>query len=130
MIIKKHISKLNDFVAIKSVVIMSTMGCVFAFLVWSLLPLFFPKITDFVAYVSADIIQLVALPLIMVGQKIAIDNSSQNHSLLAERHDEIQETLEDIREVVKKLDEENELLKTIANNQQLILDKLDKPKRK
>ena len=130
MIIKKHISKLNDFVAIKSVVIMSTMGCVFAFLVWSLLPLFFPKITDFVAYVSADIIQLVALPLIMVGQKIATDNSSQNHSLLAERHDEIQETLEDIREVVKKLDEENELLKTIVNNQQLILDKLDKPKRK
>jgi hypothetical protein len=106
--LKYWISEFNKAVAIKSVVIMSTMACVFAFLIWSLLPLFFPNITDIVAYISADIIQLVALPLIMVGQKIAADNSAENHALLADRHDAIAETHDDIKEqldlINKKLD--------------------------
>ena len=59
--------RVNVAIALSTTKFMSTMLCVYLFFVWSLIPLLFPNTTNFVAYISADIIQLVALSLIMVG---------------------------------------------------------------
>ena len=83
---KSFLSNFSAKIALSSVVLMSTMSCVFAFFVWSLIPLIWPNATGIVAYVSADIIQLVALPLIMVGQKLANDNHQDQR---AENHEEV-----------------------------------------
>ena len=101
---------------------MSTMTCVFAFLVWSLIPLLFPRATEFVAYISADIIQLVALPLIMVGQKLASDASATNHANLSDRTTEMMDVLDSLHTLVKENDEELDELKTILATQQTIID--------
>ena len=65
---------------------MSTMGCALLLLVWAVLPLPFPWSTNVVAYVSQDVIQLVALSIIMVGTKVSEravrEQANQDHTML------------------------------------------------
>lgn len=49
---------------------MGSMTCVWLFFAWSLVPLMWPAMTALCMYVSSTVIQLVALPMIMVGQKL------------------------------------------------------------
>jgi len=76
----------NDWLARHTVSAMSSMICVYAFMAWSLLPSLDARWEQIVFYVSGGVIQLVALPLIMVGQKIeARENdrrSKQDHEML------------------------------------------------
>lgn len=60
----------NEKVAVIVVDFMESMTCVYLFLIWALIPTFFKETESFVFYVSGGIIQLVALPLIMVGQHL------------------------------------------------------------
>ena len=60
----------NNKIAVSVSSKISTMACVYIFLLWSLLPLVLPKTQDTVFYVSGGILQLVLLPLIMVGQSV------------------------------------------------------------
>ena len=89
------ISKINDSIALKTVAWMSSIWCVYFFFVWSMLPTMFPSLQDFVFYVSGGIIQLVALPLIMVGQNLT-GQAAEQHA--QEDHDHLVEILADIKE--------------------------------
>lgn len=64
------IHRINNNVALGMTLVFGSMWCAYAFLGWSLLPSIFPQTEQFVFYVSGGIVQLVALPLIMVGQNL------------------------------------------------------------
>lgn len=90
-----HIRAINDWLAIHCTMRVATMGCVWLFLLWSILPLIWPATRDTVFYVSGGILQLVLLPLIMVGQaKLSAASDEQR----AEDHVALLEILADMRE--------------------------------
>ncbi|MGG2383109.1 hypothetical protein, partial [Salmonella enterica] len=67
-----RIVKANENIAIKSTKWFGSMAMFWACFIWAILPLF-PALSgakDFILYVSAGIIQLVALPLILVGSNV------------------------------------------------------------
>jgi uncharacterized membrane protein len=101
------LSKINDSIALKTVAIMSSIWCVYAFLVWSLVPTLIPALQDFVFYVSGGIIQLVALPLIMVGQNLmgaaAEQRAQEDHEHLLEILKDIQEDHENLKIILASL---------------------------
>lgn len=92
-IIKKIKSKVfkefNRKIAVKTTLTVGTMGCVYIFLMWCILPLIFPSVQNVVFYVSSGILQLVLLPLIMVGNNIlserAETRSEQDHKMIMEQ---------------------------------------------
>jgi hypothetical protein len=94
------IQKINEFVAARATLLMSTMWCVYVFLIWSLLPLAFPHLQAVVFYVSGGVIQLVALPLIMVGQDVL---SRKSETRAQEDHDTIMAAFEEIKAMHKEL---------------------------
>ena len=67
----KKLEQINNSIAVNSVNSMSTMWCVYLFTVLGMYPLLVPSSLTFVQYLSGAIIQLVSLPLIMVGQRAA-----------------------------------------------------------
>ena len=58
----------------------STMACVYIFSMWSFLPLFWYASEPIVLYVSSGFLQLVLLPMIMVGQNL-LGNSQERRSI-------------------------------------------------
>lgn len=106
---KDIVSNLNNGIAVKTTVAMSTMWCVYVFTIWSLLPVAFHDLTNFCFYVSGGIIQLVALPLIMVGQKVmgakAEDRAERDHNALMEEIDLLKQVLCDNHEMLALLHE-------------------------
>lgn len=69
---KEKLTILNNKIAIKLTYFFGTMSMFWMAFVWAILPLI-PALSsykDMILYVSAGIIQLVALPLIMVGSKL------------------------------------------------------------
>lgn len=85
----------NDWLARHTVSAMSSMICVYIFVAWSLLPSVDSRWEQLVFYVSGGVIQLVALPLIMVGQKLeARENdrrSKQDHEMLTKIYEHLEE---------------------------------------
>ena len=102
-----NLSKINDSIALKTVAWMSSIWCVYFFFLWSMLPTVFPAAQDFVFYVSGGIIQLVALPLIMVGQnlagKAAEERAEEDHEHLVEILKDIQEDHQALADLVASL---------------------------
>lgn len=68
----------------------STKTAIFVALLWSLLPFAFPAYQTAILYVSAGIVQLVALPLLAWQGKAANDA----HADLAASHDDIHAKLD------------------------------------
>src|SRR5271170_5809000 len=89
---KKIIKFLNNKIAVISTISMSTMWCVYLSILLSCIPLMFHQSQDTVLYIS-NCIQLVALPLIMVGQaiigKTAENRAKQDHEILLEQFEEL-----------------------------------------
>ena len=110
----------SNQIAIKSVVALSTMSCVFAFFLWSMIPLVFPAMQGIVFYISGGVLQLVLLPLIMVGQKLSSTRSSTNHDRLNQRQDQITHVLTDIHTLMKDQDEDAAVLRDIQANQRIL----------
>jgi len=123
---KEKLANLSDSIAINSVNYMSTMTCVVLFFIWSIIPLFWDKSTSFVAYISADIIQLVALPMIMLGQRLSDKASKSAVSDFHDRHDDLAESLNELHAVVKAQSEETSAVTELLANQQIIIDQLNK----
>lgn len=87
----------NDALAGRLTLLVSTMGCVYLFTLWALLPLVVPHFRDVVFYISGGILQLSLLPLIMVGQNVL----NRNSEVRAEQdHAAVLEILTDIKEVL------------------------------
>lgn len=101
----KRINELNQLLAEHIVGIVSTMWCTYAFSILVILPFFNDKLTTIVMFISSSLLQLVLLPIIMVGQKrqgdIAEARSIEDHNAIIEMHDEMKEI---VSELHKKVD--------------------------
>ena len=79
-------SHINRAIAVKTTRAVATMWCVYAFTVLSLLPLIDPGATAMVQYISSGILQLILLPMLMVGTSIlnekAEARAQQDHAIL------------------------------------------------
>ena len=71
------VSRFNNTLASRSTVAFSSMWAFYVFLVYGLMPIFFPHAINTLLYWS-NVVQLVALPLLAVGQKV-----------LSEKHDDL-----------------------------------------
>ena len=71
----------------------ATRAAVVTSLIWALIPLRWPALTAVVAYISADIVQLVALPLLAWQAKNATDVAKDNRALLEDHSDHVRDSL-------------------------------------
>ena len=76
MNIMNKINSFNNTFAIKTTLVVSTMWCFYVFLLFSFLPVLAPTTQNFALYWS-NVIQLIFLPLIMVGQALLSKNSEE-----------------------------------------------------
>ncbi|GCE84968.1 hypothetical protein [Komagataeibacter diospyri] len=97
--------KVNDHVAVRMTIIFGSIWCVYAFLVFSLIPLAAPAWQNTLLYIS-NCIQLVALPALMVGNAVLSRGTDQR---AAEDHAALIEILNDVRSEVSEL-------KTVTND--------------
>lgn len=83
------LKEFNRKIAVKTTLTVGTMGCVYIFFIWCVLPILFPGIEQIVFYVSSGILQLVLLPLIMVGNNVlserAEQRAEQDHKMIMEQ---------------------------------------------
>jgi Tfp pilus assembly protein PilN len=98
---------LNEKIAYKATKIFGSMGAFWIFTAWAFLPLL-PILKDYketILYISSGFIQLVALPLIMVGQEIlgrsAERRSQIDHVTLQAQFSKIQILMEEIKDMHK-----------------------------
>jgi hypothetical protein len=89
--------KFNDAIAKHSVGFMSSIWCVYLFTFWAVLPSIYKSLEPIVFYISGGVIQLVALPLIMVGQKLEGRSMERRAEQDHEKLIEISQILEEIR---------------------------------
>ena len=121
MNISSKISSINGLIAMKSTLVMSTMWCVYAFFIWSILPLAIPSLEQFAMYVSSTVIQLVALPLIMVGQNL-LNKGSELRS--QQDHEALMGAVNDLHHIMAEEDEEDRDLDNIVTILSEIRDRL------
>ena len=93
------IQQVNDHVAVRMTIIFGSIWCVYAFLVFSLIPLAAPAWQNTLLYIS-NCIQLVALPALMVGNAVLSRGTDQR---AAEDHAALIEILNDVRAEVGEL---------------------------
>ena len=93
------IRQVNDRIAVRMTFIFGSIWCVYAFLVFSLIPLAAPAWQNTLLYIS-NCIQLVALPALMVGNAVLSQGSDQR---AAEDHAALIEILNDVRTEVAAL---------------------------
>ena len=74
----------NELFASKSTVIFSSMWAFYAFVAYGLLPVFFPSYQNDLLYWS-NCVQLVALPLLAVGQRV-----------LSTKHDDLHDKVDSL----------------------------------
>ena len=108
----------NEHLALKITVAVSTMTCFYIFLCWSMLPVFAPQMQNLVFYISGGILQLVFLPLIMVGQSV---QSRTTEKRAIQDHTAVMEIVTHIRGIVQAMHAEIDDIKTIKQ-QMLTLD--------
>lgn len=93
--------KFNDWVALNLTLGMSSIWCVYGFFLIAIAPLFAPSLETFCIYLSTTIIQLVALPAILVGSKLLSQSSDQQ---AAEDHAAVMELVTDIHHIMTEED--------------------------
>lgn len=103
------LDKFNQLVANYVVEIVSTMWCAYAFSILVILPFFNGNLTTIIMFISSSLLQLVLLPIIMVGQKkqgdITEQRAQQDHEAIIDMHEEIKELLAEERTILDELKE-------------------------
>jgi hypothetical protein len=112
----KGISKINNWIAVKITRVVGTMWCAYAFLLIDLLML--PPVIKsgsvmvWVTYIAQTILQLVLLPIIMVGQNVIqgqnetkADVDHQTLTYLALLQDEQMQELKNQTKILLRLEE-------------------------
>jgi len=94
MDIKAKIDAINNWIALRITLIVGTMWCVYAFAALTVLPLFYPASTVAVQFISSAFLQLVLLPMIMVGNALL---SKSSEARAAEDHDMIMAELAEVK---------------------------------
>ena len=96
------IRKINESIAAACTSAIGTMWCVYLFVGLTMLPLFFPSTDREIQYISSAFLQLVFLPLIMVGQSVL---NKESEKRARQDHQMILDELKEIREIKKILEE-------------------------
>lgn len=100
-IAKSFITRINVAVAVKMTMLFGSIWCVYAFFVFSLVPLIVPQWQNTLLYIS-NCIQLVALPALMVGSAVlsqgADQRASEDHTALLEILSDVREELADLKD--------------------------------
>jgi hypothetical protein len=112
----KGIARINDFIAVKITKAVGTMWCAYAFLLLDLFML--PPVIKagnvmvWVTYIAQTVLQLVLLPIIMVGQNVIqaqneskADTDHQTLNYLALLQDEQMQELKNQTEILLRLEE-------------------------
>ena len=103
-----NISKFNEIIAAKSTTLIGTMWSVYIFVLFCSIPTLFPSIQGQILYLS-NCIQLVFLPLIMVGSsvlnKVSETRAIHDHKKLMQEFKILKELLADTQEQNKMLTE-------------------------
>lgn len=98
--------KFNEWLAVKLTMGVGSMTCAYLFLLWALLPLTFPGMTNLVSYVSQSIIQLVLLSVIMVGQAIGNrrteKRAEQDHQTIMAEMAELKEMHAELHQILNQ----------------------------
>ena len=99
--------RINDRIAISITNVVGTMWCAYAFSVMVMIPLYYPAALNIVQFVSSAFLQLVLLPLIMVGQNVlsraSESRAKKDHKMLIDEHRLLKEELAEIKALVKSL---------------------------
>lgn len=105
MKVQSLIARSNDTVAVKMTVWFGSIWCVYAFTVFSLIPVVAPQAQDMLLYIS-NCIQLVALPALMVGSAIlardAEARARTDHAALLEILDDVREELATLKRLTSR----------------------------
>ena len=103
---KIDLQRLNDRIALQTTVLMGSMGCVYAFIVLMLVPIWVHALYNPIFYASSAI-SLIALPIIMVGNALLGKNAevraTQDHETLMAEMAELKEMHQELRELVARL---------------------------
>lgn len=91
---RSALTKSNDTIALRMTIAFGSIWCVYAFAVFSLVPLLAPSVENALLYIS-NCIQLIALPALMVGSAILARSSDQR---ARSDHDALLEILKDVHE--------------------------------
>lgn len=78
--------KCNDHLVLILAAIFVSIWCVWGFLLFSLLPLFWPSTMNVVQFISSGVLQLVALPLLAYTNNLDTKETSR---ILQETHDSV-----------------------------------------
>lgn len=101
MKLKTKITHFNNWVAIHGTKLFGTMWCTYAFIFYSgVLPLIFPDQKETLLYWS-NAIQLDALPLLAVGQVLAM-KAAENRSL--RMYEMVKEQLDIMKDIIHNID--------------------------
>jgi membrane protein implicated in regulation of membrane protease activity len=89
----RRIRKLNDSIAAALTLAIGTMWCVYLFVAVAVVPYFAPSWSTAIQYISSAFLQLVFLPLIMVGQSVlgreTEKRARQDHEVLLAQFEEM-----------------------------------------
>ncbi len=98
--IRATVSRADERLALAATAGFGTMAATWASLAWALLPIAFHALQPVVFYVSSGVVQLVALPLLMVGQNLQGEVTERRDR---ETHDAVMEELAEVRAIVAAL---------------------------
>jgi Tfp pilus assembly protein PilN len=95
----------NEKIAYRTTKLFGSMWAFWLFAIWAFLPLI-PALSQYketILYISSGFVQLVALPLIMVGQEILGRSSEKraetDHQVLNEQFEKIKELIEELKDL-------------------------------
>lgn len=96
---------LNEKIAYRATKLFGSMWAFWLFIAWAFLPLI-PALSQYketILYISSGFVQLIALPLIMVGQEILGRSSDKraeaDHQVLNEQFDKIKILIEELKDL-------------------------------
>jgi len=96
------LNKINEEIARRITLFVGTMWCTYAFCLLVLLPTVIPSSQMLIMYISSSFLQLVFLPLIMVGQRVL---SKESEARGVQDHQAIMQELIELREIRRLLEQ-------------------------
>jgi hypothetical protein len=100
-----YVNAFNDWLAIRGTLALGTMWCVYAFILFSIIPCVAPSTQNLILFIS-NAFQLVFLPVLLVGQNLLNRSSElraqEDHAAIMSELAEIKAMHEDLRVLIKE----------------------------
>ena len=102
-----NIDQFNKTIARHLTLAIGTMWCVYLFMGLTIIPFLIPNVTPLIQYVSSSFLQLIFLPLIMVGSAVLNEKlekrAEQDHKTLMRQFGQLEDLLKTQAKEVKEL---------------------------